>query len=363
MENSCLEGDYKVHSLLTNTHFEELQNKALNHTVFSNYDIAKIFKLTNEGQILNLLTLARTVSDRVFGKHINFYYTSNYFPALSVTGTECALNCKHCGKTLLQRLTPVTTPKRFVETCKKLAKLGAKGVLITGGCSMNATVPINRFLDAITEVKKKTKLVLIAHTGLVDYSEAKDLVNAGLDGAAVDIVGSVETAKAVYGIEISPKSYGSSLKALSRAKLPIISPHVCVGLDFGVLKHELVALRIISEIKPTSVVITALMPLRRTPMETVKPAPMDVAKVIAIARLMFPMIPITLGCARSKGTDRELIERLAIYSGATSIAVPTANTIKEAQSLGMNVESYAACCAVPPSSSLKLHDPKVCITG
>jgi uncharacterized radical SAM superfamily protein len=331
-----------------------MQEKALRGIAISNDEATEIFQLNDEQKICNLLNISRAVSNRWMGKRINFYYTSFYFPAISVTATECALNCDHCQRRLLEGLVPATTQKKLVETCKILAKSGAKGVLITGGCLPNGKVPIGNFLEGIAEVKRTTDLILIAHTGLIDFDDAKQLVEAGLDGVAVDVVGSTETTKAVYGIEITPKDYSQTLEAFEIANMPIVSPHVCVGLHFGELKHELESLRIISEVKPSTVVITVLMPLIGTPMENVRASPADVSKVIAIAKLMFPDVPITLGCARSKGVDRELIEKLAIYAGVSNIAIPTETAIREAQSLGMKIECYSACCAVPPLSFLRM---------
>jgi len=319
------------------------------------FDEAKrLFRLNDEQTLESLFSVARSVANRHHGRRINFFCTSKYFPSISITGIYCALNCKHCQKKLLKGLIPATSPKRFVKICEKLASLGAKGVLISGGYLMNGKLPVDKFSDAIVKVKKKTSLILIAHTGLLDFNEAKKLVDAGLDGAAVDIVGSRQTTKAIYGIEIKPKKYVCTLKALERAKTPIISPHVCVGLHFGELKGELESLRIISRIKPTTIVIIALMPLRGTPLENVKTSPTDVAKVIAIAKLMFPDVPLTLGCARSKGTDRELIDELAIRAGITNIAIPTKRAIETAHSLKMENEYYSACCAVPPLPSLRI---------
>jgi len=332
----------------------ELQKKALMGKPVSFDEARRFFWLNDEQALKSLFNMARNAANRHQGKRINFYYTSKYFPSVSITGVYCALNCKHCQKKLLKGLIPATTPKKFIEICKKLMGLGAKGILISGGCLMNGNLPIDKFSDAIVEVKKKTNLILIAHTGLLDFNEAKKLVDAGLDGAAVDIVGSSQTTKAIYGIEISPENYAYTLKALERAKIPIISPHVCVGLHFGELKGELESLRIISRVKPTTIVIIALMPLRDTPLENVKPSPTDVAKVIAITKLMFPDVPLTLGCARSKGTDRELIDELAIRAGITNIAIPTKRAIETALSLKMEIQCYSACCAVPPLPSLRI---------
>jgi len=319
------------------------------------FDEAKrLFQLNDEQTLESLFNVTRNVADKHHGKRINFYYTSKYFPSVSITGTRCALNCKHCQKKLLKGLIPAVTPKRFVKICERLASLGAKGALISGGYSMNGKLPIDKFLDAIAEVKEKTSLILIAHTGLLDFDEAKKLVDAGLDGAAVDIVGSSRTTKAIYGIEINPENYAYTLENLEKAKTPIISPHVCVGLHFGELRSELESLRIISRVKPTTIVIIALMPLRGTPLENVKPSATDVAKVIAIAKLMFPDVPVSLGCARSKGTDRELIDELAIQAGVTNIAIPTKRAIETALSLKMEIQCYSACCAVPPLSTLRI---------
>ena len=339
---------------MSEEHSLELERKAFIGEPISFDEAKRFFRLNDEQALESLFNVARNVANKHHGKHINFYYTSKYFPSVSITGIYCALNCKHCQRKLLKGLIPATTPKRFVKICEMLASLGAKGVLISGGYLMNGKLPIDKFSDAIAEVKKKTSLILIAHTGLLDFNEAKKLVDAGLDGAAVDIVGSSQTTKAIYGIEIKPKKYAYTLKALERAKAPIISPHVCVGLHFGELKSELESLRIISRVKPTTIVIIALMPLRGTPMENVKPSPTDVAKVIAIAKLMFPDVPITLGCARSKGTDRELIDELAIRAGITNIAIPTKRAIEAALSLKMEIQCYSACCAVPPLPSLRI---------
>ncbi len=325
-----------------------------NNVAISPSEADDLLKLVNEKQIMDLLAKARKASDLQFGRIINFFYTSHHFPALSVTASACALRCKHCETKILQNLVAACSSQKLFETCEKLAYKGAKGVLITGGCLSNGKVPLSGFLDAIALIKRRTKLIVIVHPGILDFEEAKNLVAAGVDGAAVDVVGLPKTTKNVYGIELEPADYLRTLQALEKAKMPIISPHVCVGLDFGKTRHEIAAFKIISSIKPTTVVITALMPLRGTPMEKSRVKIFDVAKVVAIARLMFPNVPITLGCARSIGEDRSLIEKLAVQAGITNVATPSEFAIRYAKSVGLETECYTACCAVPPDNSLKL---------
>jgi uncharacterized radical SAM superfamily protein len=334
--------------------FPDLKDQACSGVAISLKQAADLLKIEDEQQIKELMSVAREASYLRMNKRVNFYYSSHYFPALSLTGSECALRCKHCETRLLQNLTAAPSPEKLVCICGKIAAKGARGVLITGGCTLNGKVALGRFLDAIALVKKKTNLMVIAHTGILDFNEAEKLVAAKIDGAAVDVVGLPEITQAVYGIEITPKDYAGTLASLEKAGMPIISPHVCVGLNFGNLSHELASLNLISGIKPTTVVITALMPLRGTPMERIHVKAFDVVKVVALARLIFPDVPITLGCARSKGDDRTLIERLAIQAGVTSIAIPSDRTLEYAKTLGLKTESYAACCAVPPAPSLRL---------
>jgi biotin synthase-related radical SAM superfamily protein len=301
----------------------------------------------------SLFDEARAVKEKLCGKNVNFYFTGRSFPAISVTGSACALNCKHCGRSMLDGVHHARKGSEVVEMAKAFEEKGATGCLITGGCRPDGSVPIDEHLEAIETIKKETSLFLLAHTGIIDLPAAKALKGAGLDGVSLDIVGNSATAEKVYGVEIGPERYRDSLIAFEKAGFNVISPHVCVGLDFGEVSHELEALGIVSSIRPTTIEIIALMPLRGTPMENSKPDPMDVAKIIAIAQLWFPKTPITLGCAHSKGTDRAKIEELALRAGASSIALPTPKTEKLALKMGYDIKKIETCCALPPRREAK----------
>ncbi len=304
--------------------------------------------MNKDVELQDLIKRSRELSYKNFGGRINFYYTSTYFPAVSVTGSACALNCKHCGRILIEQLTPATTPRDLVDTCMKFYEQGSRGVLITGGCTSEGTVPLNNFLDAICEIKEKTKLILFAHTGIIDYAEAKSLREAGIDGVCVDVVGSEETTKEIYGIELYPEDYRKTLKALKRSGIKNISPHICVGLHYGRLKHELNALEIVSHIKPSNVVIIGLTNILGTPMEHIRIKPEDVIRILCLARLRFPESYMSLGCARGKGSIRADIDKLAVHAGVNNIATPTPSAYREAKKLGLEIREYRACCAVLP---------------
>jgi uncharacterized radical SAM superfamily protein len=80
---------------------------------------------------------------------------------------------------------------------------------------------------------------------------------------------------------------------------------VIVGLHYGKLKGEFRALKMISKYKPAALVVIAFMPIRNTQMEKVAPPePIEIARVIAAARVMLPQTPLVLGCMRPKGRHR-----------------------------------------------------------
>ena len=325
-------------------------------TVTKNFQ-EKILKSNDKRFLEKIFLKARNLTDEKFGKKINFYYTSTFFPPISITGKNCALDCLHCKRKLLDFMVQASNPKILLEKCLRFWKKGVKGVLISGGCKSDFTVPLENFVDTIEKIKNKTGLFILAHTGLLDYKKAKMFAECGIDGVALDVVGSPETTQKIYGVKIEKEKYVESLVSAKKAGFKVISPHVCVGLHFGKIKGELEALRIIASIKPTMIVVTALMPLPETPMKNYLVDPLNVAKIVALARLMFPDVPITLGCARSKGKIREEIEKQTFLAGVSGIAIPTKKIYEYVKNRGFKTEFYGACCGVPPNKKFRLKKP------
>ena len=280
-----------------------------------------------------------------------YYKTSYYcsspkdFPTISVTGKGCALECKHCGGKVLETMYPATTPEKLFELGAKLKSKGALGCLISGGCLSDGSVPLDKFVDTIGRIKHELGLTVFVHTGIVDFATAKRLKNADVDAALIDIIGSDETIKEIYNLNVSVRDYEISLKALNDSSI-IFVPHVIVGLHYGKLKGEFHALKMISQYEPSAIVIIAFMPIHGTEMANIKPPePEKIAKVIAVARLMFPHKPIVLGCMRPKGQHRVKTDILAIKAGVNAIAFPTEEATKFAENQGYAIAFSSLCCS------------------
>ncbi len=291
-------------------------------------------------------------------KKINFFITSRLFPSISVTGNSCSLLCRHCEGKLLEALIPATTCDELENKAMKLHEEGAKGILLTGGCDRHGRVPIVNLIPAIKNLKEKTELILIAHTGFISSGEAILLKDSGLDGIGFDVIGDMTTVRDVYGLDVSEKEYTDSLRAIADSGL-IIFPHVCVGLHFGELRGEYRALELISSINPTTIIITGLMPVAGTPMAHIKPMPSDFKKVIKKAKEMFPETPIVLGCAHSSGKDRNEIEKIALRGDVSGIAAPTMQTIGFAKENGYEINYYGMCCGLVPDEITRIEPKSV----
>ena len=309
----------------------------------------------DEKDLLNILETGafkpRSPEIRFYAPSFTFYKTKYYcsstmdFSTISVTGNSCALNCKHCGGKVLETMLPALSPQELIELGVKLKRKGAKGVLVSGGCLPDGSVPLDDFAQALGRLKRELGLTVFVHTGIIKLETAVALKEAGVDAALIDVIGSAETVGKIYNLKVNIQNYADSLNALEKAKLNVV-PHVIVGLNEGKLDGELRALQMIQQIKPSALVIIAFMPIHGTAMvETPPPEPVDIAKVSAIARQMFPETPLVLGCMRPKGKNRGKIDILALKAGVDAVAFPSEVAVEYAKSKGYKTGFSSYCCA------------------
>lgn len=240
---------------------------------------------------------------------------------------------------------PATTPNALFDVCEKLSKSDCSGCLISGGCLPNGSVPFDKFLNSIKRIKKELGFKIIVHTGIIGAEMAKGLKEAGVDAALIDIIGSEETIRGIYNLNVHVDDYDNSLRVLQNSGLAFV-PHVIVGLDYGKLRGEFNALKIISKYKPDSLVVIALIPIKGTPLGSCEPPiPEDIARVTATARVMLPKVPIALGCMRPTGKHRVKTDKLAIEAGVNAIAFPEKEAVDLAKSIGLETEFSRRCCS------------------
>jgi hypothetical protein len=309
----------------------------------------------NSKDVLNLLESGALISKNklihFYAPSFTYYKTKYYksaptsFPTISVTGTACSLNCKHCGGKVLETMHPALEPDELFDLCSKLKLDGSVGCLVSGGCLPDGSVPLDGFVEALGKIKRELGLTVFVHTGIIKPQTALALQKAGVDAALIDVIGSAETLKKTLNLNVTPQDYADSLQTLQKSGLNFV-PHIIVGLNEGELDGEIEALKMVTAVEPSALVIIAFMPIHGTEMEkTTPPKPADIAKVTAIARLMFPNIPLILGCMRPKGRARDETDILGLMAGVDAIAFPSEEAVKFAENRGWKTSFSSFCCA------------------
>lgn len=265
------------------------------------------------------------------------------FPALSITGSWCALGCKHCHGKILERMISVTDPKRLIPMVKRLKKLGVTGILISGGSNYHGEVPFEPFVGAIRKAKE-LKLKVYMHTGLVDERRAQLLKEVDVDMVLYDVVGSRETIRGILNLSATPDDFYRGLRYLVDYDVRV-APHVVIGLNGGSLRGEREAIDAIGRIGGDAAVVVVFTPYPGTPLGKAPPPPVKgVLKMMKYFREKLE-IPISLGCMRPRSRDYKAIERMAIDLGYEGIALPSKRALNYMAEGGEAIVAIPECCA------------------
>lgn len=312
-------------------------------------DYHEFLKLS-ESEMEPFFDLTKKITKDNFKDKLKIYIPNKGFPAISITGSECELNCEHCNKKYLDGMKDLRNNEDLKDFLYKHSKNKGVGVLISGGCNPDGSVPLLDFIDTIKEIKNNTELIINAHTGLLSEKTAKALADAGVDVISFDITMDRDAIREIYHLKKDIEDYKVALELLKRYNLNVV-PHICVGLYYGKLHEELAALQYIREsgLNPSLIVIIALIPPKDSSKKFKEPTALEIAKVIAVVRFLFPRTEISLGCMRPKARIKIDVEKYALKAGITRIELPSKKTLKwlKKENPEIQLTYFSACCAIP----------------
>jgi len=267
------------------------------------------------------------------------------FAAISVTGTHCDLKCGHCEGKLLEPMIPAEDAETFSRIVDRLRSQGALGILLSGGANRNGEVPLDKYIPSIRKIKETDpSFKIIVHTGLIKRETAKDLKDAGVDQILLDMIGDEETIHQIYHLKRQVEDYEETLFMLKEMGHKL-APHIIIGHHFGEIRGEWRALEICTRVGVETIVFVILRPLlRNNSFRT--PTSEEVSKIIAVARILNPSIPIRMGCIRPAHPWKIEMEKGAIDSGINTIAYPLQGTIDYAKEVGFKTEFVEMCCSL-----------------
>jgi hypothetical protein len=267
------------------------------------------------------------------------------FVSISVTGTECALQCEHCQSRVLEGMLALRSESLY-DLCRRVKERGGRGVLVSGGCDRRGRVPLLRHAHDLRRARAELGLRIRVHPGLPDEATAAALGTVDVDGAMVDVIGAAATIREVYHLEVGVDEYAAALERLERHAVPLV-PHIILGLHWGRMLGEWTALDLIARHRPKLLVLVVLTPLTGTPMRGVVPPPAEeIGAFFETARAALPHTPIVLGCARPLGPAKAEIDRRAVEAGLDGIAFPAEGIVALARARGRTPRFHDACCGI-----------------
>lgn len=272
---------------------------------------------------------------------------TNAWPAISITGGDCKLQCDHCKAKILEPMIPARSPEILWRTVSELVENGANGMLLTGGSNHRNEVEYGPYYSTIRRIKDEYPQFKIAmHTALVNDDVALSMEQSGIDAAMMDVIGAQETITQVYHLKRTVDDFEQTLASLVKTNMKVV-PHIVVGLHYGRLLGEWNALEMLKRHLPDALVLVVVMPQyapEKRPFVT--PDTSEVGQFFLDARLALPDLPILLGCARPAGLTKTKLDSYAVMTGVSGIAHPADGVVELAARLQRKVKVSPSCCSI-----------------
>lgn len=269
------------------------------------------------------------------------------WPAVSITGADCKLQCDHCKARVLEPMLEARTPEALWALVNAQIGAGAQGMLLTGGSNRRDEVEYDAFYPTLRRIKNAFPDFRIAvHAALVDAGAARRMEDSGIDVAMLDVIGAQDTVRQVYHLKRPVADFEASLAHLTATSLKVV-PHIVIGLHYGRLLGEWNALEMVARHPPAALVLVVIMPFYAPPQRPFAvPASAEVGRFFLDARMALPDVPLLLGCARPAGRAKQEIDAYGVLAGMNGIAHPSEGMVELAVRLGRDVRVTPACCSI-----------------
>ena len=271
----------------------------------------------------------------------------NSFPAFSITGSACALNCDHCQTKILSPMIPATDPETLDRKVRDLILLqDLQGFLLSGGSNRRNEIRYERYYSIIEQLKRDFPHLQIAiHSALTNETAAKRMEAAGVDTVMMDVIGSEDTIRDVYHLDRPVEDFEATLAALCSTSMQV-TPHIVIGLHYGRILGEERALEIVARYKTHALVLVVIMPFYSKPGTFVTPETTDVGRIFLNARALLVDREINLGCARPAGLHKRVTDAYAVMAGFDGIAFPAEGASALARAVQRPFHQQHSCCSV-----------------
>ena len=240
---------------------------------------------------------------------------------LSIKTGACPEDCAYCSQSARYQ-TQIPREKLLdLETvvlkAKKAKEEGATRFCLGAGWrGIKNNSQLDPVIDMVKEIKK-LDMEVCCTLGMLNLEQAKRLKQAGLDAYNHNL----DTSPEFYPKIITTRTYQDRLETLKHVREAGLS--VCTGGILGLGESDEDRCSFIHQlflIKPESITINSLIPIKGTPLENQKPVSvLDIVRVVAVCRILMPQSMIRLSAGRKKQSSAE--QFLCFYAGANSLFI------------------------------------------
>ncbi|MGQ9781128.1 MAG: radical SAM protein [Nitrososphaeria archaeon] len=273
--------------------------------------------------------------------NIRAFVPGERYPAISITGRHCALNCRYCRGYFLRSMYSATTPRQLYSIARRLHAKGAKGILVSGGYGVDGCLPIKPFLSVIREIKTDFGLIMSLHSGLVDGELASQIRSSGIDIVDFQLIVDPIIIQELQGLNKKPEDYLKSLELLVKLGPTYIAPHLPLGFRYGRMVTEWNAVDLVKDFRPYIVVFLILNV--RSPLgagDFIPPKGEEVLNVLAYSKSLD--CEKAMGCMRPTEFKSKLDDEMIEKELVDRIAVPHTSLIRK-----WKLEIVRSCCSLP----------------
>ena len=258
------------------------------------------------------------------------------FTVVSLTGASCWLNCRFCRARFLHSM-PSAREEGLYNTLRRLAQRGVRGVLVSGGFTRDARLPLTfEEIEELRRAKRDFDLLISLHLGLEDRVEVLESLRGVVDIVDFEYTRSPYIALWTRRLSISDlHRYELALKRMLEVGLHVV-PHVFLWHPLRLVEELEDELRTLRDYGLDEATLLVYMGNATPSLERLK-------LLLEKARKAFDG-RLYLGCMRP-AMARKHLDPVAVKEGLVErIAVPSLRLVQEA-----GIELYDACCSVPDS--------------
>jgi biotin synthase len=305
-----------------NIKIEKIKNRVLQGKGIS-YEEALFLMEINGNEIYDLFYWANNI------RYDSFKNVISTCSIISAKQGGCSEDCKFCAQSIHYGTDisdfPLIEKRKISEAVESARKFSANNIgVVTSGYSLQVDKDFNRICDYVHELSKYNGIPIHTSIGTVTYEMAKKLVSSGVKM----INHNLETSEKYFPNVCTTHSYKERVETIKNAKKA--GMEVCSGGIFGVgesIEDRLDLAFALKALDVDAIPLNFLNPIESTPLCYEKPLePMEVLKIIAVFRFIFPDKEIKIAGGREANL-RDL-QSWMFYAGANSTMIGNYLTTK-----------------------------------